>query len=158
MTMNFELGAKSVTLPAGAYIVGDPCYHVPDDQWDRVLEESGFFEKQCWATFKTHDGRDGIVVAFSTMYGDGMYSDGAGREYGVDAGLIGIISILDIDPSEFDDQSAHAIGFNAPVRCYEHDGVITFGHVDINTDEQDSGFSDSEFDDVDDGFFTGDGE
>lgn len=161
--MNFELGAKSVTLPAGAYIVGDPCYHVPKAQWTDVLNESNFFD-QCWASFKTHDGHDGIVVAFNTKHGDGVFTDGAGREYGVDAGLIGIIPVLDIDPDMFDDQLAHAIRFTSPVRCFERDGVITFGHVDINTDvqdedeeEQDRDFSDSEFD-GDDGFFTGVGE
>lgn len=154
MTIELEKGAKIVTLPAGAYIVGDPCYHVPDDQWDRVLEESNFFEGQCWATFRTHDGRDGIVVAFSTAYGDGMYTDGAGREYGVDAGLIGLISVMDVHPSEFDDRLAHAIQFKSPVRCFEHNGVITFGHVDIDTDSDEE--VDRDFDDDD--FFTGDGE
>lgn len=148
--MNFEDGAKSVVLPAGAYIVGDPCYHVPDSQWDRVLDESDFFDGQCHATFKTYDGRVGTVIAFGTAYGDGVYNDEAGRQYGVDAGLIGIIPVLDIDPSKFDDTLAHAIRFTSPVHCSEKAGTIRFGHITIVTDESDE---DSE---QEDSYFFGD--
>ncbi len=131
--MKFEKGEKVVMLPAGAYIIGDPCYNVPDAQWDRVLNESDFFGGQCWATFERESGGEGLVVAFNTAHGDGTYVDGAGRKYGVDAGLIGIIPAIDIDPSKFDPELAHLVQFDSPVFCRERDGVITFGFVDIDT-------------------------
>lgn len=134
--ITLEKGAKEVVLPAGVYVIGDPCYHVPDEQWDRVLGESDFFDGQCHATFETFDHRVGTVVAFSTAYGDGTYTDGQRREYGVDSGLIGIISLEDIDPEELDLNLAKVVNFTAPVVCYEDGGVITFGLVSIDTADE----------------------
>jgi hypothetical protein len=143
--LNLEPGAKSVTLPAGTYIIGDPCYHVPEEQWDRVLEESGFFamggpgtgpNDQCHATFEAWNGRTGTVVAFSTAVGDGLYEDSQGREYGVDAGLIGIIPAGDVDSADFDGALAKLVTFSHPVECYEKNGVIVFGHVAIDTNDE----------------------
>lgn len=144
--MKFEKGEKAVMLPAGAYIIGDPCYNVPDAQWGRVLDESDFFGGQCWATFERESGGEGLVVAFSTMHGDGEYRDGAGRKYGVDAGLIGIIPAIDVDPSKFDPRIAHLVQFDSPVFCRSRDGVITFGFIDIDTDDQDDFVDDDDFD------------
>lgn len=127
-------GAKSVTLPAGRYVVGDPCYHVPDGEWNAVLEQSDFFEGQCWANFKTGAGLIGTVVAFGTAYGDGVYEDAAGREYGVDAGLIGVIPLHDVGAA-LDLSCAHVIEFSAPFTCQSVDGVIIFGFVEINTED-----------------------
>jgi hypothetical protein len=130
---SFDLvqGAKRVTLPPGKYVISDPCYHVPDDQWDRVLDESDCFEDQCWASFITPSGTLGTVVAFSTAYGDGVYSYGS-KDFGVDAGLIGIMPFEDV---EFDPDSGHVFEFHTPFECFVEEGVIVFGHVEINTGE-----------------------
>lgn len=131
--MGFKRGATEVTVPPGRYIIGDPCYHVPDDQWERVLDESGLFNAQCWATFTTFDGRTGHVVAFSTAYGDGIYSDDEGRRYPVDAGLIGLIPLDDVNPQELNLSCANVIEFKTAVTCRERDGLIAFGSIGINT-------------------------
>lgn len=149
--ITLEKGAKEVVLPPGKYLIGDPCYHVPDEQWDPVLTESDFFEGQCWSSFKRDDGGTGTVVAFGTMYGDGSYSWGR-RHFGVDAGLIGIIPLDDIDPTKVDLGLAHVIEFETPVVCSESGGIITFGFVEINTgdsasDEDDDFGSEDQDDD-----------
>ena len=146
MDITLKSGAESVKLPPGEYIIGDPCYHVPDDQWDRVLDESNFFEDQCWATFTTHDGRTGHVIAFSTKYGDGVYSDQNGRQYGVDAGLIGIIAVDDLDPASIDLELAHQVEFVQSFHCEAEGGRLMFGRVTIDTD----GGDDEVVDDDDD--------
>lgn len=134
--MNFHKGAKEVVLPPGEYLIGDPCYHVPDEQWGRVLDESDFFDGQCWATFDRDHGGTGFVVAFGTKYGDGCYSDQSGRSYGVDAGLIGIIPFDDVDTAKVDLSCAHLMKFETHVACWESGGKITFGPVTIDTDDE----------------------
>lgn len=129
---DLEKGAKTVVLPPGRYVIGDPSYHVPETQWDHVLDESGFFEQQCHSTFKKADGSIGTVVAFSTAWGDGLYNDNIGNEYGVDAGLIGIIPLDDVE--HLDESLGTVIEFKSPVQCFVEGGVIVFGYIEINTD------------------------
>lgn len=84
---------NATQFPAGKYYIGDPCYVIPDDDWMDYLDTypkhpdpaAGWIDgiqvqykgKPCW-----HDG---------TAYGDGGYFDQFGREYSVDAGIIGVI-------------------------------------------------------------------
>lgn len=121
-----------VTLPAGTYVIADPCYHVPDEQWDRVLDESDVFSRP-EATFEAEDGSIVKVVAFGTAYGDGVYEDQYGNHYGVDAGLIGIMSVEHVTP---DLRLGSVFTFSTPFECYEEDGTIVFGHVSIPTSNE----------------------
>ena len=64
---------------------GDPCYAVPDQFWMDLLGSCDFFS----------DTLEGNVNGFTvysagTMYGDGTYSDNKGRQFPVDAGMIGL--------------------------------------------------------------------
>jgi hypothetical protein len=81
------------TLEPGTYIIGDPCYFVPDDKWNEVLESSKFFSaKEDGSALGYFIGKNGekvCVIAFETAYGDGVYTDNHGHEFPVDAGLIG---------------------------------------------------------------------
>lgn len=125
-----KLSKSSAILPPGSYVIGDPCYMVPDDEWDGVLTRSDFFEGQCHSSFQAETAHDGLVIAFSTKYGDGAYRGSDGNTYGVDAGLIGIA------PAECFDgvpSGCHLVEFHQPVECHAEDGVIVFGHVEINT-------------------------
>lgn len=138
----------SVVLPAGTYIVGDPCYHVHDESWSGLLEFADYFGGcTCLGYFKKADrGAEsgdeyGTVVAFSTAYGDGSYHDQSGREYGVDSGTIGIIPKCDVaefDPVKFP-ACGHRIVFSEPFSCWEEDGTIHFGDVAIVTGQCRSG-------------------
>lgn len=118
------------TMPAGRYYVGDLCY-VMHDVWDEVCDlmfphdNIGEYGK-----FKLKDGRKFAV--YSTFYGDGTYRDGSGREYSVDAGVIGCIlesDIRDPDPSD----GGNYIDFARDFKTGEDGGLIWFGDVFIDT-------------------------
>jgi hypothetical protein len=81
--------ANSVTVPAGTYFLGDPCYSVPGHEWDGLLKATNFFEKPAG---HLSDGST-QVVAFSTAWGDGIYEGNDGNKYPVDAGLIGLVPV-----------------------------------------------------------------
>ena len=116
------------------YWVGDLCY-VMHPEWDEF----------CALTISGHTVRDGTFVlqdgrkfAFKgTAYGDGVYHDQFGKEYPVDAGLIGVIAMEDIrDPEAL-------VGTNLSLgNIYDFDvfpdvhidnGVIHIGHLRIPT-------------------------
>jgi hypothetical protein len=67
--------ANSVTVPAGTYFLGDPCYSVPGHEWQDLLKVTNFFEKPAG---HLSDGST-QVVAFSTAWGDGVYPDNQGK-------------------------------------------------------------------------------
>lgn len=142
--MDAQLERAEATLPPGKYIIGDPCYNIPDHLWHDVLDASDSWHT-CHATFPLADGGEGLVVAFHTKNGDGRFDDGHGREYPVDSGSIGIISVDHIP--EPDLEASHVITFKNPVHCYLSGSVIVFGHIEINTEDPEA-----EEDDGDDGY------
>ena len=81
-----------ITLPAGEYYVGDPCYSVSHDAegseaWNAILTSSNIFEDCIKGSWNGFD-----VIASPTAYGDGVFTDQNDEyEFGVDAGLIGVI-------------------------------------------------------------------
>ena len=133
-------------FPAGKYYVGDLCY-VMHDEWDEVCGK--FFEGRddhgCnQGVFQLKDGRK--FASFNTKWGDGVYFDQGGEEYGVDAGLIGCISLNDIDLNADGNSTlgGQIIQFDSDFtvsggEIYESrrdwDGVIRIGHIVIKTDD-----------------------
>jgi hypothetical protein len=87
----------SEMMQEGEYFVGDLCYVLSDEQWDEV----------CRLTFPFRRGpnkrksvngkfvlKGGVEISLhGTAYGDGVYLDQRGREYGVDSGTIGCVSV-----------------------------------------------------------------
>jgi hypothetical protein len=123
----------------GKYFIGDLCY-VMHDKWDRFCEAT-ISDRNCL------DGEfdiDGIKLAsYGTKYGDGVYEDGDGYSYGVDAGLIGCIRVEDIAESELDNlKLGHVHEFKQAFRTgVTKDGTIWFGDIEIVTgdiDEEDN--------------------
>ena len=109
----------------GRYYVGDLCY-VMHPQWREV----------CDLMFATDgngvlDGEfnlaNGVHFALhSTAHGDGYYTDLEGREYPVDAGLIGCIRVQDVYDPEWFLPGVNEIEFEHPFALeYDH-GVIKF--------------------------------
>ena len=39
-----KISKVEVEVPAGRYILGDPCYAVPDSEWMELLESCNYFE------------------------------------------------------------------------------------------------------------------
>lgn len=128
-----------VQVPAGTYFVGDPCYAVPKKDWMPLLEQTNFFD--CYKEGKgspVGDVRELFVLGFSTKWGDGTYTDEQGRVYGVDAGMIGLVDARLIDPEDNSVHGGHIITFERDFIAKEDDeGVLTFGHIVIDTDPED---------------------
>lgn len=117
----------SIVIPAGTYILGDPCYF-NRSIWDELLQDSGFFEEPV-ATSLTGTR----VVAFPTMFGDGEYRDQYGNTYPVDAGLIGVTPF---DPAIHKDTSGgNVVTWEKDVVAYERNGLIVFGEFQIETNQ-----------------------
>jgi hypothetical protein len=119
---------KSVILPKGTYYIGDPCYVIED--WDKALKVSDYFEKD-----GLHLLDDKFFIGFSTKFGDGTYTDTDGIPYHVDSGLIGAVAInlcKDLDSISIDSLGTiHT--FDEPTECYEDNGLIAFGCLEIDT-------------------------
>jgi hypothetical protein len=121
-----------MTMPAGRYYIGDLCY-VMHPEWDEF----------CELTIKGHQCLDGEFVlkdgrrfaTFGTAYGDGTYRSNIGTEHSVDAGLIGCIRVEDIRDTQYDniEDLGAIVEFDAPFEVSEDQGLIVFGHVQIET-------------------------
>lgn len=128
-----------VTVPPGTYVVGDPCYAVPNDRWHEWLDASDMGpvnHSREHVLCADLDGR--TCVGVSTAFGDGSYPDNLGNGYGVDAGLIGLVPIELVDRETW----SYAPGgwmepvimtFDKPVTCYYDDGTIHLGDLVIKT-------------------------
>jgi hypothetical protein len=116
-----------VEVAAGKYVLGDPCYVVPDLDWQDLLKSCEYFEQPIG---EIHGHQ---VLGFSTRWGDGTYADNQHRHYPVDAGLIGLVPIeyaIGIDP-----ELSHVVEFKNSTTCIRtSDGILTFGDIVINTD------------------------
>ena len=110
--------------------IGDLCYVLGDreDIWNEVCNLI-FPADQCGAggcqgVYGTHTLKDGRkFVVFHTKYGDGCYEDQHGKEYPVDAGIIGAIAMSDIAPSG----KSIVLG-----NVYALDPNLVYNHSDYN--------------------------
>jgi hypothetical protein len=85
------LPSEEVKLPPGKYYIGDLCYIMDDDvegnPYDNVFGGTGYS-----AGLYTKENKGSFYVA-NTAYGDGAYKGSNQVEYGVDAGIIGIVNM-----------------------------------------------------------------
>lgn len=111
-------------LPPGRYYVGDPCY-VFNKDWSAFLDS--LYEGNGYSLWNL-----GLSVVFGTQYGDGVYYDQYGISYPVAAGLIGAVhenSIETLDKYHL----TKLTDFSEPFVCVRDEGVLTFGHITIDT-------------------------
>jgi hypothetical protein len=123
-------------LKAGKYYVGDPCYAVAWENWGKLLDTTG-----CMGIDLNEDAtnwNDGLFeykgaqcFCGGTKYGDGLYHDSEGREYGVDAGLIGIIPLSVCDGNSM--HGGNIISFEYDFEVWAENGVFNFDEILINT-------------------------
>lgn len=137
-------------MPAGKYYVGDLCY-VMHPEWSEfcnlTINGDGILDGE----FNLKDGRR--FATYSTMYGDGTYYDDKGRDYGVDAGLIGCIRVEDISEEELKNiDDGHVVEFYQEFRTFSENGKIHIGHVIIETadtyEEEYDDYGEGEYDDA----------
>ncbi len=143
-----------MTMPAGRYYIGDLCY-VMHDVWKECCDL--FFpyvpgqpdRPEVQGEFTLADGRR--FANFRTAYGDGTYRSNIGTEHSVDAGLIGCIRVEDIRDDQYDniEELGAIVEFTEPFEVYSDQGLIVFGHVQIETaggydEEEEDYFSEEE--------------
>lgn len=142
---------NEVTVPAGKYYLGDPCYLIPDADWLAWLEAADYRNADSLVAKVPHT--DLVAVAFSTMYGDGSYpldswEDGKTVAYIlVDSGLIGLVPFDAITAPYSSDGSYKIVNFDKDTVVTEEFGLMDFGGYVINTDPNDE---DDELDDEED--------
>jgi hypothetical protein len=124
----------SETMEKGTYWVGDLCY-VLGDHWDEVIKLMYPYPKSSANRHKTVEGRlvlkNGVAFSYhGTAYGDGVYEDGAGNRYCVDAGLIGCVKWSDVPKSKHKEAKrlGHVHDFPFDFCTWEDEGTIHFDH------------------------------
>lgn len=125
--------ADTVTIPAGTYVVGDPCYTVPDACWGDWLDAAGIDDVSHPNVMAASlDGHP--IVGIGTAYGDGGYKGSDGFEYSVDAGMIGLVPLAIAEGLR--DDLCTVVEFTTPVECswITSEGTISLGHITIKTD------------------------
>ena len=124
-----------MAMPAGKYYIGDLCY-VMHDVWDEVCDlffPPGHPPRGVEGEFTLKDGRR--FASFGTAHGDGSYSSNIDTEHCVDSGSIGCIRVEDIRDDSYSDLSelGAVVEFDQPFEVSEDQGLIVFGHVQIET-------------------------
>ena len=138
-------------MPAGRYYVGDLCYVMTDKEWDEFCSITTDGNRCLHGEFNFEDGRR--FATFGTKWGDGVYFDSKKLyEFSVDAGLIGCIRLNEINIEKLDNIKMERLGaiidFPYGFGTGSTDGVITFGHVIIDTDSNEDMYEeeDEEYD------------
>ena len=127
-----------MTMPAGRYYIGDLCY-IMHDAWDEVCDL--FFPphepegRGHQGEFTLKDGRR--FASFNTAWGDGTYRSSINTLHCVDSGSIGCIRVEDIRDNTYSAERIAELGaivdFAEPFQVSEDQGLLTFGHVLIET-------------------------
>lgn len=108
---------KRINAPAGKYYIGDLCYVLSNDVYDKVFGGAGYESG-------LYTGPDNqFFLVDGTAYGDGAYRSSDGKEFGVDAGIIGICPVSLMAK---DDGGGHIYEFEEPVKCVFKNGIFTF--------------------------------
>lgn len=136
-----KISKVEVEVPAGKYILGDPCYAVPDSEWMELLESCEFFNSPIGTIRRSpKEGTFNVmetfkVVAFGTRWGDGCYRGTDGNSYPVDAGLIGLVPVEVVGSEALRDDLCTVVTFDKPTKCgTDGEGKLRFGHITIDTD------------------------
>lgn len=82
----------------GRYFIGDICYALPDEVYDKIWGDKYEYEEGCY---------EGFAVS-STAYGDGCFKGTDGVDYSVDAGVLGITDIS--KHQRYDDETLSRLG------------------------------------------------
>lgn len=140
----------TLILPAGSYYVGDPCYVISDDAWDEACDRFDHNEMSVNAmAIMLSNGQ--ALFPMNTMYGDGEYMDQFGNSYPVDAGMIGLVPLIEgtVEASGKDEFKVLVEGRETPFkpgvihtfdRDFEvtiEDGLMMIGNIRINTEDED---------------------
>lgn len=119
VTWSFSKDLK-YTVPAGEYYVGDLCYALPKDIYHDVFGGEGYKSGLYTCT-------DGNFFMLNGTAGDGFYRDDSGRQYDVDAGIIGICPKSLVDFKNAAVRGGHFHIFKEPMDVdFSRTGVFRF--------------------------------
>ena len=118
---HMKLSQVSISVDSGTYFVGDPCYVIKD--WSQFLDSL----KDCIGHSDGH-----TAIAFTTLYGDGIYSDEDQHGYSVDSGLLGLVPI-ELAYRQPENLGRIVTFNNKFMAVLDIDyGYIRFGHIKID--------------------------
>ena len=148
---------NTITLPSGEYIIIDPCYVMPDDAYQKMIDtiySTSHMEENQF----TYKGK--TMVVFGTAYGDGGYPNTFNNNnILVDSGQIAIIptSVLTKKVIKSNANCSVVVTFENNVQCRNNDGIMEFGNITVDTrpeedeeDEEDNWYEDEDEDEDED--------
>ena len=117
------------TAPAGEYYIGDLCYVLGDDVYDTIFGGLGGYDSGLYK----EKGTTNFFLVDNTAYGDGLYHANDGKEFGVDAGIIGICPKATCKKN---DGGGQFYTFAEPVKCKFGGGKFEFrsGYIHLVID------------------------
>lgn len=137
------------------FYVGDLCYVMNSDEWERVcyldsfyptddedaFDPQGYLDPENTSLEDENAGRPFYLL--KTAFGDGCYLGSDGRNYFVDSGTIGCIAVDDVvEIEKLNDAVARGLGhlhefedFNYACCGYDSNdsSILYFGDLDIAT-------------------------
>ena len=137
--MRKEVVEELVTLDAGDYWLGDPCYVIRDEDWMPWLEATDY-ETETNLVGEI-PGSEHEAVGFATSYGDGVYpftiNDEQVEELAVDAGMIGFVPV-EYEPKPRLEGLVTKVKFDRMTTVRWKDGNFSWwndGECKVTTDE-----------------------
>ncbi len=115
---NYEK-THSFVAPPGKYYIGDICYYLQDSFYDGIFGGHGYE-----SGLYTRKSDNSFFMVDNTSWGDGEYKGTDGFGYGVDAGIIGIVSMSLGDESDVYGGKVHV--FKEPVQIKFGNGLFRF--------------------------------
>lgn len=123
-------------MPPGFYAIGDPCYVIQNgtsqDQWMEYLHAFGLEEQQPRVFLFNNLWH----FVSPTTHGDGIFLSSFGKEYPVDAGLIGATPITHGTTKEEIAKWSNLVDlveFESPFQVFAKDGKIHIEREVIDT-------------------------
>jgi hypothetical protein len=128
------------TAPAGEYYIGDLCYVLGEDVYETIFGGLGGYDSGLYK----EKGSEKFFLVDNTAHGDGLYYATDGKEFGVDAGIIGICPK---SVCKKNDGGGQFYTFEDPVRCKFGGGKFEFrsGHIQLVIDTAGSNEDDEEY-------------
>jgi hypothetical protein len=110
-----------VTLPAGKYYIGDPCYAFSSDLYKKIWGEQFNYSNGYYTNGTSH------FVVHGTAYGDGVFKASNQTVFFVDSGSICIASADIVTENEA------VYEFKVPVQVFMKNGLFQFNDLEIDT-------------------------
>ena len=141
--MKIEHKSFKAEFKAGTYFIGDPCYALREDLYDKWGEEHNYA-----------DGNYEYFAVGSTAHGDGTYTDSFTlREFGVDAGILGVVNMNFAD-KKYDIECLNRLGLVIEIKdklIFEYDNeshTFTYYADDKTIEIQTEDFEDEDEDEI----------